>query len=130
MQNDAERTKDLLKRIQQLGEKSTQLLIFLSFAFVAVVALKSQRISELQQKSLTCAMRSWAVALPLILFGVFPVRDFAELSQYKVWWYNRIRWIKVAFLILAVILVLLGAWFFGCAIWPAGHPAEVPTLEY
>jgi hypothetical protein len=48
MHNETE-TKSLLERIKQLGDKSTQILLFLSFAFVAAVALKSDRaISESQ----------------------------------------------------------------------------------
>ena len=41
--NETDRTTALLKRIKQLGDKSTQVLVFLSFAFVVIIALESQR---------------------------------------------------------------------------------------
>jgi hypothetical protein len=127
MSNESDRTQALIERIKQLGEKSTQVLLFLSFAFVAVVAMKSDHtISESQQRALTIAMRLWVVALPLILFGVLPVRDAVDYAENKVPWYEFIRWCKVALLIGAVVLILGGAWFFACGIWPVAQSAGVP----
>ena len=120
--------EDLLKRIKQLGEKSTQVLIFLSFTFVAVVTLGEQRgISESQQKFLTYAMRWWICALPIILFCVLPVRDFVEFRcvKNKGRWYNVIRWCKVGLLTVAVILISFGSLSFGHAVWHVAHAAAV-----
>lgn len=121
MHNETERTKTLLKRIEQLGDKSTQVLLFLSFAFVAVVAMKSDHaISMGQQHALTIAMRWWAWALLPVLLGILPVRDAVDFSMQKDKWYNLIRWSKVVLLVVAVLLILFGGWYFGCAIWPIG----------
>jgi hypothetical protein len=122
MHDEVQKTTDLLKRIEQLGDKSTQVLIFLSFAFVAVVALKSDKtITESQQKALTYAMRFWAIALFFIVLGVLPVRDFVDCAKNKVSWYDRIRWAKVALLVAAIFLILFGAGCFTCGIWPTGQ---------
>jgi hypothetical protein len=73
------------------------------------------------ENSLKWALRLWALAVPFILLGVLPVRDAVDYAKNKVWWYERIRWIKVALLTAAVGLILFGAMFFICAIWHVGH---------
>jgi len=119
MRSDQAKVEELLERIKELGDKSTQVLLFLSFAFVAVIAFKSDRsISNSQQRALTWALRFWVLALPFILLGVVPVRDPVDYVEKKEWWYEWIRWCKVALLLVAVCLILAGAWFFGCGIWP------------
>jgi hypothetical protein len=111
-------TEDLvLERIKQLGDKSTQVLLFLSFAFVAAVAFKSDHtVSEFQQKFLTIALRWWTGALLPTLIGVLPIRDYVESFRMRELWYNGIRWFKVGLLTNAVFLILLGGWFFYRAI--------------
>jgi hypothetical protein len=100
MHNETQRTKEadrataLLKRIKQLGDKSTQVLFFLSFAFVAIIALESQGIVGVHENSLKWAIRFWALAVPFILLGVLPVRDAVDYAKNKVLWYEGIRWIK------------------------------------
>jgi hypothetical protein len=127
MSHGSERTNAVLARIKELGDKSTQLLLFLSFAFVAVVAMKTDHaISESQQRALTIALRWWVVALPFILVGVFPVKDAVDYAENKIGWYELIRWVKVALLAVTVACILLGAWFFACGIWPVGQSAGVP----
>jgi hypothetical protein len=67
--------KKIEDRIKELGDKSTQLLLFLSFSFVAVVTMKSDHtITDGQQRALTIAVRWWVGALLPILFGVLPER--------------------------------------------------------
>jgi hypothetical protein len=112
-------------RIEELGGKSTQLLLFLSFSFVAVVTMKSDHtITHTQQHALTIAMRWWVWALLPILSGVVPLKDCKWLNPR---WYNRIRWLKFWFLWAAIILILIGACYFCCGIWPDGHAAGVPV---
>lgn len=119
MCDESQRTKDLLERIKQLGDKSTQLLLFLSFAFVAVVTLKSEhRITDGQQRALTYAMRMWVLAIPLILLCVLPVRDRVDRAKDKVRWYELIRWCKVWLLRAAVVLIIVGAICLACGVWP------------
>lgn len=108
-----EEAKKKLERIQQLGDKSTQLLLFLSFVFVAVITLKVDHATALDQKRyLTYAMRSWALALPPILLGVLPVRDFVKES-----YYNCIRWAKVFLLWVAIILIFIGVVCLARGVW-------------
>src|SRR5258707_14557 len=98
--------KDLLTRIKDLGDKSTQTLIFLSFAFVAVITLKSDRtITIWQQRMLTYAMRWWVIALPFIVAGIFPVRDYVERAKNRYDKLSIIRCSKVFFLTIAVALI-------------------------
>jgi hypothetical protein len=104
-------------RIKELGDKSTQLLLFLSFSFVAVVTMKSDpHIAKTQQHALTIAMRWWVGALVPILFGVVPLKDCKWLNPR---WYNRIRWLKFVLLWIAIALILFGAGYFASGIWPA-----------
>lgn len=111
------RNKDLVERIKRLGDKSTQLLLFLSFAFLAVITMRSEpAISAGQRQMLTYAMQWWERALWPILFGVLPVRDFADYAKRKTLWYEIIRWSKVVLLIVAVVLILLGVTHFAQAI--------------
>jgi hypothetical protein len=113
-----ESEKSLIGRIKDLGDKSTQTLIFLSFAFVAVVTLKSDHaIAEGPQRMLKYALLWWVGALPFILAGIIPVRDYFEHSQNRYYALSIIRWWKVCFLTLAVAIILIGAGCFGCGIW-------------
>jgi hypothetical protein len=127
--NDERRIRSLLERIEQLGNKSTQVLIFLSFAFLATVTLKSDRvITQSQQRDLTCAMRCWSWALPLVLLQVLPVRDLVDYAKSwkRVMWYELIRWLKVIFLFGAVILIIIGAAYFAFGIFGYGLSAPQP----
>jgi hypothetical protein len=109
------RTEDLVRRIEQLGQKSTQVLIFLSFAFLATVTLKAdRRLTLSEQGDLTHAMRWWSIALPLVLLQVLPVRDVVDYAESwnKARYYELIRWLKVALLIVAVASIIVGASYF------------------
>jgi hypothetical protein len=109
----------------QLGEKSTQILLFLSFTFVAVVTLKADRaLSETQQHALTMALRWWVWALLPILIGILPLKDLGW-GDTDARWYNYLRWFKFGLLWIAIILVLVGAAYFGIGIWPAAHTARL-----
>lgn len=125
--SEDKRTKALLERIKQLGDKSTQVLIFLSFAFLAVIGLESQEIAGVHEHSLRWSMRFWSWAVLFILLGVLPVRDAVDYAKNKVWWYECIRWIKVALLTVAVVLIFIGAACFISAIWHVGH-SRAPGL--
>jgi hypothetical protein len=127
--DDYRRIKDLLERIEQLGQKSTQVLIFLSFAFLATVTLKSDRtLTQNEQRDLTYAMRCWALALPLILLQVFPVRDLVDYaaSWNKAKWYERIRWAKAIVLFISIVMILVGAAYFAFGIWHFGLSGTQP----
>jgi hypothetical protein len=111
-------------RIKELGDKSTQLLLFLSFSFVAVVTMKSDHtIANTQQHALTIALRWWVWALLPVLAGIVPLKDFNWQNPR---WYNAIRRLKICLLWAAIFLILIGAWYFGAGIWPVEKVARVP----
>ena len=100
------------RRIKELGEKSSQTLLFLSFALVVVATLKDKADSS-HQAALRCAMHWWSWALFPVLLGILPLKEFRENNPR---WYCILRWFKVALLWVAVILILGGAWAFSRAI--------------
>ena len=108
--------KDLSDRINELGDKATQLLTFLSFAIVATVLLETAQtpvLAPYQTGAIKWAMRFWVVALFPILINVFPVKDFKWRNAR---WYDCARWGKFGLLWLSVLLILAGVVEFLCAI--------------
>jgi hypothetical protein len=103
---------DVLKgRIKELNEKSTQLLIFLSFAIAAVVFLGygsnsavnnpvSQRISQ------SGVLRWWVVAIFPVIIGVLPLKEF---GRNKPRWYRVVIWLKFWLLWVAIFDIVVGA---------------------
>jgi len=101
-------------RIKELGDKSTQILIFLSFALVVVAALRSNPALGLEQKTaLVAAMRWWMRAVWPVLLGIVPLKEFRENSRT---WYRTVRITKVVLLWLAAIFILLGLYRFAYGI--------------
>ena len=106
--------KNLSKRIKELGEKATQILIFLSFALVVVATLGSNNVLELSQKhALTSAMRWWVAAVFFVLVAILPLKEFRENNRR---WYQIIRWSKVVILWLTLVCIFCGAVHFTHAI--------------
>ena len=120
MRNDIEMKTtegDLSQRINELGDKATQLLTFLSFAIVSAVLLETAQppvLSPYQRGAIRWAMRFWVMALFPILINVFPVKDF---KWGNVGWYDRARWGKFGLLGLSVFLIVSGVVKFLCGIW-------------
>jgi len=106
--NDSEgkneqKTANLSERIKQLGEKSTQILLFLSFALVSVATLKEKGV---QSPELDNAFLWWKIALFPILASVLPLREFVwECPR----WYETIRWIRFGLLWVAIAFIAWGA---------------------
>lgn len=100
-----ERTHVLSERIKQLGEKSTQLLIFLSFAMVSVATLKGIK----DTPALNEALLWWKVALFPILLSVLPLK---EIRWEQACWYECIRWTRVGLHWLAIAFIARGLWSF------------------
>jgi len=111
---DDGRLQDEEERIKQLGDKSSQTLLFLSFALVVVATLKDK--SSSHQFALREAMRWWSGALFPIVLGVLPLKEFNEGSP---GWYRIVRWLKVALLWVAIIVILVGAAYFTQAVQEA-----------
>jgi hypothetical protein len=78
------------ERIKQLSDKSSQTLLFLSFALVVVATLKDKAPSS-HQFALREAMRWWSWALFPIIIGVLPLKEFGEDSSR---WYRIVRLFK------------------------------------
>jgi hypothetical protein len=113
-----DRVKRLEKRIKQLGDKASQLLLFLSFALVVAAILESEgnALGPLQRMLLTIGMRCWGIAIFPILFGVLPVKEIGGRSEK---WYSVVCWSKFVLLWAAIICVIIGTVYFVCAIWRA-----------
>jgi hypothetical protein len=78
--------KKIEDRIEELGGKSTQLLLFRSFSFVAVVTLMSDHaLAGTQKHALTVALRLWVWALLPVLVGIAPLK---ELGWENPRWYR------------------------------------------
>jgi len=96
---------ELASRIDELNQKCTQVLLFLSFAIVAV-ALSSQSPLLAHADRLNDALMRWTLAMFPAVLGILPLKDFREDSRV---WYSFVRWLKVALLWLAVPRVFWGA---------------------
>lgn len=75
---------DLSERINELSNKATQLLTFLSFAIVSAVLLETAQspvLAPYQRGAIKWAMRFWVMALFPILINVFPVKDLNGVTR-------------------------------------------------
>ncbi len=117
--NDTERLKALEKRIKQLGDKASQLLLFLSFALVVAALLETQgdRLGPCQTAFITTAMRFWVGAIFPILVSILPLKEIRENCTP---WYNFVRWSKFGLLWAAIFSVFIGALFFLLGVWRLG----------
>jgi hypothetical protein len=97
---------EIEKRIQELGDKSTQILTFLSFAIVVVATLgTSSSLAPTQKQEMSSAMRWWIAAVFPVLIGIAPLK---ELAWKKPGWYSFVRWLKFGLLWVSVFLILCG----------------------
>ena len=103
--SNSARVEKLSSRIDELNQKCTQVLIFLSFAIVAV-ALSSQSPLLENADLLDKALMRWTVAMFPTALGILPLKDFCEDCLR---WYSFVRWLKVVLLWIAVPCVLSGA---------------------
>lgn len=101
-------------RIEELNMKCTQVLVFLSFAIVAVgVILSSERPLPFKTPLLQSALTKWVWAIFPTLVGILPLKEFgADHLE----WYTILRWLKVGFLWISIILVGWGALDFALAL--------------
>lgn len=103
----ADELKDLSKRIKQLNDKASQMLLFLTFALVGAATVKQTPL-PVNGMLVRSAMQWWVWAVFPVLVGVAPLKELGELFGWdKEWWYTRIKRIKVIVLLEAV---LLSAW--------------------
>ncbi len=106
MTNDSARELDELEaRIRELGDKSTNLLLFLSFAIVGAASLKYDQLPA-DSELVRSAMRWWISAVFPVLLGVLPVKEL-RLNNRR--WYGIAVGAKIIVLWMAVALSLAGA---------------------
>jgi hypothetical protein len=113
----ADSDDEVSKRIEQLGNKATQLLLFLSFALLAAVYFETSQCREVlgsaQMAALKCAMKWWVGALFPILVSVLPVKELFRLLGLKL---SAVRRYKIVLLWAAILTILFGAGSFFSAI--------------
>jgi hypothetical protein len=106
---DTDWLKPHTRRIRELNDKATQVLLFLSFAMVAAVTLRPT-LTDRQEVAATCAMRWWTGAVFPALVCLLPVK---ELRPATVGWLTLVRRLKSVLLWLALACLGIGAaWFF------------------
>ena len=96
---------DLAMRINELGNKSTQLLLFLTFAILGAVTLMTKDCAG-QERLVRAAAWWWMWAVFPVLLGVVPVKDFNWNNRR---WYRFLVYAKCVLLWASVILSGIGA---------------------
>ena len=96
---------DRATRINELGNKSTQLLLFLTFAILGAVTLMTRGCTG-QERLVRAAMWWWMFAVFPVLLGVVPVKDFSWNNRR---WYEFLVHTKCVLLWASVILSGIGA---------------------
>lgn len=101
---------DLGKRITELNKKSTQILVFLSFALVVAATLRhDSSLRSSQRTALDEATRWWTLAIFPTLVCMLPLKEIHESS---LCWYQFLRWLKFSVLWAAIVFISLGAFQF------------------
>jgi hypothetical protein len=96
---------DFGARINELGNKSTQLLLFLTFAILGAATLMTKD-GAAQERLVRAAAWWWMCAVFPVLLGVLPVKDFNWNNRR---WYRFLVYAKCLFLWASVILSGIGA---------------------
>jgi hypothetical protein len=107
---------ELSKRIDELNNKCTQVLLFLTFAIAAAVLLWSNKPSSLLPSQLDLvlgAMKWWVGAIFPTLLGIIPLKEVRENDSR---WYAVLRWMKFCALWAAIICIAWGAADFARAV--------------
>ena len=95
--------EEISHRINELGSKSTQVLLFLSFAMVSVATLKT--VKDAPTAVLNSALWWWKCALIPILLSVVPLK---EVRWKNLAWYQLIQRMRVGLIWFAVVLIVCG----------------------
>lgn len=108
--SDDPRLNELRRRIEELNNKGTRVLLFLSFGIAATVLLWStDLVTDIQQDLLIGAMRWWVLAILPTIIGILPLK---EIRENNCSWYSFVRWSKFVLLWLAIICVVVGTTYF------------------
>lgn len=95
---------DFWARINELGNKSTQLLLFLTFAILGAATLMTKD-GAAQERLVRAAAWWWMWAVFPVLLGVLPVKDFNWNNRT---WYRFLVYAKCLLLWTSVILSGIG----------------------
>lgn len=93
----------LVKRIDELGQKSNQVLIALSFVILAAIELEKNCATSL---ALRIALRIWIAAILPAILGIVPLKEVCWEASC---WYGRLRGFKVVMLWATCLCILAGA---------------------
>lgn len=105
-----EKLEAVHKRIGELNKKSTQVLLFLSFALIAAASLLRRKPITAESKAcLHIAMRFWACAIVPTIFVVLPAKEYRWENPR---WYKILQWTKFVLLSLALVLIGCGSYYF------------------
>jgi hypothetical protein len=115
---DTQKLKAVSERIKELGDKSSQMLLFLSFAIVVVILRQGgessqQSLSIPQSRGLYVALWSWVLAIFPVALCILPVKEHRWNDPV---WYEKVHKFKVRMLRLAIFLVIVGTLAFACSI--------------
>jgi hypothetical protein len=111
--NTDETLSVLRMRIKELGDKSTQLLVFLSFAITAAVVLigygqvSTNTNLMFDKVAQSGALRSWVSAIFPVVIGVLPLKEFSWRPNHR--WYRSVRMFKFCLLWVAIAYIVVGA---------------------
>lgn len=103
MATDKPTIAELSARISELGDKSGQVLLFLSFVMVSAATLEAVKGEPIPE--LSAALLWWKRALFPVLAGILPMKEFCWGN---LTWYRCIRGLRVVLLWAAVILISIG----------------------
>lgn len=102
-----DKLSELSTRIKELGDKSTLILIFLSFGLAVCAAIGSySSLVPAQARALALAMHWWMCAVYPVILGIVPLK---EIRWNNPTWYSILRWFKFALVWIACIFVFFGA---------------------
>ena len=107
MAADKPTISELSTRINELGNKSGQILLFLSFVMVCAATLEAVKGEHVPE--LNAALRWWKWALFPVLVSILPMKEFRWDNRN---WYRVIRCLRVFLLWVTVILISLGVYSF------------------
>jgi hypothetical protein len=115
---DVSKLKAVSERIKELGDKSSQMLLFLSFAIVVVILRQGgessqQSLSIVQGHGLHVALWSWVLAIFPVALCILPLKEHRWNDPE---WYEKVHKFKVRMLRLAVLLTVVGTLAFAVSI--------------
>jgi len=136
MTNDGEiredqKLKAVSERIKELGDKSSQTLLFLSFAIVVVILRQGgesgqQSLGPAQSCALYVALWSWVLAIFPVALCIVPLKEHRWNDAL---WYEKVRKFKVVMLRIAILLIVFGTIAFTCSISGRSAGRPMPPSE-